>query len=52
MDNHINWKNHMKQMIPKVSEACYTIRLMAHSVTSTLSNQFIMHTFILSKNIG
>jgi len=32
MDNHINWKNHMKQMIPKISKARYTIRLMVHSV--------------------
>jgi hypothetical protein len=42
MDNHINWMNYMKQMIPKISEACYTIRLMVHSVTLTLWNQFII----------
>jgi len=36
MHNHINWMNYMTQMIPKISEACYTIRLMVHSVTLTL----------------
>jgi len=36
MDNHINWKNEMKQMIPKISEVCYVITLMVHSVTLTL----------------
>ena len=30
-DNHINWKNHTEQMIPKLSEACNAIRSMAHT---------------------
>jgi hypothetical protein len=28
--NHLNWKNHIDQMIPKLSGACYTVRLMFH----------------------
>jgi hypothetical protein len=23
IDNHLNWKNHIEQMIPKLSGACY-----------------------------
>jgi len=26
--NHLNWKNHIEQMIPKLSGACYASRLM------------------------
>jgi hypothetical protein len=28
--NHLNWKNHNEQMIPKLSAACYAIRSMVH----------------------
>jgi hypothetical protein len=27
-DNHFNWKNHIDQMIPKLSGECYAVRLM------------------------
>lgn len=30
LDNHINWKNHIEEMIPKLS-TCYAIRLMVHT---------------------
>jgi len=30
IDNHINWKNHIEQMIPMLSGACYAIRSMSH----------------------
>ena len=30
IDNHINWKNHIEQIIPKISGACCAIRLMVH----------------------
>jgi hypothetical protein len=30
IDNHLNWKNHIGQMIPKLSGACYDVRLMGH----------------------
>jgi len=29
-DNHVNFKNHIEQIIPKVSEACHAIRSMDH----------------------
>ena len=30
IDNHINWKNHTEETIPKLSGACFAIRLMVH----------------------
>jgi len=30
LDNHLNWKDHIDQLIPKLSAACYTVRLMFH----------------------
>jgi hypothetical protein len=30
IDNHINWKNHIEKMIPKLSGACCVVRLMIH----------------------
>jgi hypothetical protein len=26
LDNHLNWKNHIDQIIPKLSAACYAVR--------------------------
>jgi hypothetical protein len=25
IDNHLNWKNHINQLVPKLSGACYAI---------------------------
>ena len=30
IDNHLNWKNHIEQMIPKLSGDCCAVRLMVH----------------------
>jgi len=30
IDNHRNWKNHIEQMVPKLSAACYAFRSMVH----------------------
>jgi hypothetical protein len=30
IDNHITWKNHIWQMIPKLSAACYALRSMVY----------------------
>ena len=30
IDNHLNRKNHIEQMIPKLSAACYAVRSMVH----------------------
>jgi len=36
IDNHINWKNHMKQMIPKSSVTRYAVRSMVYTSSLTL----------------
>jgi hypothetical protein len=28
--NHLNWKNYIEEMIPKLSAVCYNIRMMVH----------------------
>ena len=30
IDNNLNWKNHIEQMIRKLSGACYAVRLLVH----------------------
>jgi hypothetical protein len=30
LDSYLNWKDHIGQMIPKLSSACYAVRLMFH----------------------
>ena len=37
IDNHLNWKNYTKQIIPKLHGACYAIRSMVH--ISNINNQ-------------
>jgi hypothetical protein len=38
MDIHLNWKNHIDQLAPKLSAACYAVRSMLHlSNTDTLN---------------
>jgi hypothetical protein len=32
LDNHLNWNNHIDQIIPKLSAACYAVRQMYHFV--------------------
>jgi hypothetical protein len=32
LDNHLNWKDHIDQIIPKLSAACYVVRQMYHFV--------------------
>jgi hypothetical protein len=45
IDNHLNWKNHIEQLIPKLSGACYAVRSLLHISTLTRSGQFILLTF-------
>jgi hypothetical protein len=42
-DNHLSWKNHIEQIIPKLNEACYMVR---STVPLSLSHQCISHTVI------
>jgi len=46
IDNHINWKNHIEQMILKLSGACYGIRSMVH-ISNINTYQFTICTSIL-----
>jgi hypothetical protein len=42
--NYINWKNHTEEMIPTLSDACYTVRLMVHiSNINTLKSIFCVY---------
>jgi hypothetical protein len=41
IDNHLNWKNHIDQLIPKLSGACYAVSSCYISAILTRSNQFI-----------
>ena len=46
LDNHVNWKNHIEEMIPKLS-TCYAIRLKVHiSNINTLKS--IYYTYLHS----
>jgi hypothetical protein len=41
IDNHLNWKDHIEQMIPKLSAACFAVRWMVHiSNISTLKSTY------------
>ena len=31
-DNHMNWKNHVGQILPKLSAACFLIRKLIHTL--------------------
>jgi len=37
IDDHLNWKNHFDQMVPKLSGACYAVRA---SVPSRCTQNF------------
>jgi hypothetical protein len=32
LDNHLNWNNHIDQIVPKLSAACYAVRQMYHFI--------------------
>jgi hypothetical protein len=36
IDNHLNWKNHIDQIVPKLSGACYSSRSVSH-VSNTVT---------------
>jgi hypothetical protein len=41
IDNHLNWINHIDELIPKLSGACYAVRSMLHvSKTDTLKSVY------------
>jgi hypothetical protein len=55
IDNHINWKNHIEEMVPKLSGACYVVRSMIHiSNINTQINLLHMLSFCyeIRNNLG
>lgn len=58
-DNHLNWKNHIDQLIPKLSRACYTVRSVVHisnfttlkSIHFTYFHSIIKHGIIFWGNL-
>ena len=48
IDNDMNWKNHIVEMIPKLSAACYAIRLMVHT-SNTLKSIYYAYFHCIIK---
>jgi hypothetical protein len=46
IDKHLNWKNHIDLMIPKLGRECYAVRSKSCISSMTPSNQFILAIFI------
>lgn len=53
LNSHLNWKDHIGQMIPKLSAACYTVRLMFHisNIITLKSVYFAYFHFIIQYGI-
>jgi hypothetical protein len=50
IDNHLIWKNHIGQMIPKLSRACYAVRSIFHvSNTDTLKSIYFAYFHSIMK---
>jgi IS1 family transposase len=47
IDNHLNWKNHIDQIVPQLSGACYAIRSMSH-VSNTVTLKVIYFAYFHS----
>jgi hypothetical protein len=44
IDNHLNWKNHINQLVPKLSGGCYEVRSMFYiSNTDTLKSIYFTY---------
>jgi hypothetical protein len=49
IDNRLNWKNHIDQLIPKLSGACYAVRSLLHvGNTDTIKSVYFayFHSFM------
>jgi hypothetical protein len=50
IDNNLNWKNHIDQLVPKLSGACYAVRSMLHiSNIDTLKSIYFAYFHFLMK---
>jgi len=46
-DNHLNWKNNIERIIPKLSEAFYAFRLIVH-ISNINTSKLIYYEHFLS----
>jgi hypothetical protein len=50
IDNNLNWKTHIHQLIPKLSGACYAVRSLLHiSNTDTVRSIYFVYLHSLMK---
>jgi hypothetical protein len=50
IDNHLNWKNHINQLVPKLSGTCYAVRSMLHITNNdTLKSIYFAYFHSLMK---
>jgi hypothetical protein len=50
IENHLNWKNHIDQLVPKLSRACYAVRsLLDISNTDSLKSIYFANFQFLLK---
>jgi hypothetical protein len=50
IDSHLNWKTHVDQLVPKLSEACYAVRSLSHiSNIDTLKSIYFAYFHSLMK---
>jgi hypothetical protein len=48
IDNHMNWKNHIEQILPKLSVACFSIRTLTYTLNlDNLRMVYFAYYFLL-----
>jgi len=45
IDNHMNWKNHVEQILPKLSAACFSVRNLIHTVNPDILRMVFFEYF-------
>jgi hypothetical protein len=51
-DNHLNWKNNIERIIPKLSEAFYAVRLIVHISNINISKLIYYEHFLSITKCG
>ena len=46
IDNHMNWKNHVEQILPKLSAACFSIRNLIHTLNHSSDTRNKNHFYL------
>jgi hypothetical protein len=47
LDNHLNWNNHIDEIIPKLSAACYAVKHIYHISNNNTSQVKLLRLFSL-----